>query len=103
MPQKAKARTGTALPDQAKPDDESEQPTPITDAQASDLKPSGPLGGFNATPNTPTGPSYPSMGGSATEPSDFAKEVNAAGAVSSKGGPPVEDLYVSSGKGPVGR
>jgi hypothetical protein len=107
MAQKAKARTGGALPTLAEPEEDSDAttlPGNLTDAQAADVKPSGPLGGFNATPQTPTGPPFPpSMGGDSTQPSDFARQVNAATAVPSKGGPPVEDLYASSGKGPVGR
>jgi hypothetical protein len=107
MAQKAKARTGGALPTLAEPEEDSDAttlPGNLTDAQATDVKPSGPLGGFNATPQTPIGPPFPpSMGGESTKPSDFARQVNAATAVQSKGGPPVEDLYASSGKGPVGQ
>jgi len=101
MPQKAKAKTGTALPDQSQPDnsDASASPT-ITDAQATDLQPGSSDTGM---PGFTTLPSAPSMGGSATEPSEFAKQVATATRVPSKGGPPTSALYASSGKGIVGR
>ena len=90
---KVRPKTGAAAPE------DEDQPVAITDAQAADWGP-----GFT-TPPSPPGPSGPSygMGGEVTQPSDFAREVATATNVPSKGGPPVEELYASSGKGPVGK
>jgi hypothetical protein len=86
---KAKPKVGTALPDTSQPDPDSD----FTDDS-----------GFTSTlsPPGPSGPSF-GMGGDVTNPSDFAQEVARATDVPSKGGPAVEDLYASSGKGPVGK
>jgi hypothetical protein len=112
-------KTGAALPTTDEPEPNSDYGGVITDAQAADLKPSEhvPLSGFNAVPETPTGPVFPSpavfgmggdttrpseMAGDLTQPSDFAKAVAAATAVPSKGGPPTSELYASTKRGPVG-
>jgi hypothetical protein len=93
---KAKPKTGAAMPDDQEPDDSDQTPGGITDAQAANLN----TGGFSATPEPPTGPT---LGSGISQGDDFARKVAAATNVPSKGGPAVESLYASSGKGPVGR
>jgi outer membrane biosynthesis protein TonB len=76
---------------------------PISDAQATDLNQDSTglslNSGYAAMPVAPRGV----MGGELTKPDDFSQQVQAQTVVPSKGGPPVEDLYASTGKGPVGK